>query len=157
MNLRNVMNMVIGPALRDAEMHSDDACRLVLETGLVESGYREIAQQPNGGPALGFWQMEGPTHDDIWKNYLQYRPELAKRIIWASSLDMPANSAPSSVLLVYHLRYAAIMCRVHYMRVPDALPTDLEGRAAYWKAFFNTAGGKGTVEKYIQTCRGIDL
>ena len=48
--------------------------------------------------------------------------------------------------LVRNLAYATAICRVRYARVPGALPAahDIDGLAAYWKAHYNTALGKGT-------------
>ena len=48
-----------------------------------------------------------------------------------------------------NLYYAVAMCRIHYYRVSEALPNDLEGMARYWKKYYNTELGKGTVEEFI--------
>ena len=40
---------------------------LKLGTGAIESNCGEFIKQING-PALGIWQMEPKTHDDIWLN-----------------------------------------------------------------------------------------
>ena len=36
--------------------------------------------------------------------------------------------------------------------MPEKLPNsyDIEGLAKYWKKYYNTEGGKGTVEKFIE-------
>ena len=45
---------------------------------------------------------------------------------------------------------AAGICRLHYFRVKAPLPAlyDVDGRAAYWKAHYNTPLGAGTVEEF---------
>ena len=52
-------------------------------------------------------------------------------------------------------RYAAAVCRVLYFRAPDPLPDagDLDGLAKYWKRFFNTRDGAGTVAEFVSDYR----
>jgi hypothetical protein len=116
----------------------------VLGTALVESK-AEYLQQIQG-PALGLWQMEPATHDDIWANYLKYQHSLG---ILVTQLTTGAALTEGALELVGNLYYGAAMCRVHYRRVAEALPheRDAPGMASYWKRFYNTAKGAGTVEK----------
>jgi len=46
-------------------------------------------------------------------------------------------------------QYAAAMARVQYMRVPESIPTDGKGIALYWKTYYNTKLGAGTVADFI--------
>ena len=124
----------------------DAAKELIFRTGLAESGYR-TRRQYGGGPARGFWQMEPATERDIWENYLAYRPEISRLVndlAGAAGRDLEGNDA-----------YACAMCRVHYMRVPAALPAagDMEGQAAYWKKHYNTDLGAGTAEHFLEAAR----
>jgi len=139
--------LVINPALDVLELNSQAARELLLGTAIQESGLRYL-KQLGGGPALGLFQMEPATHKDIWDNYLRYRGELTARISVLCRL-------PIEEMLVTNLLYAAAMCRVHYLRAPDPLPEagDLEGQAAYWKKWYNTAQGAGTVAHYISNWR----
>ena len=50
----------------------------LLGTARVESDLRHRRQI--GGPALGLFQMEPATHNDIWESYLKYRAQLAERV-----------------------------------------------------------------------------
>ena len=120
---------------------------LIWRTGLAESGYRTRVQY-GGGPARGYWQMEPATERDIWENYLAYRPKLAKKI---------KKFAGNDQSLERNDRYAAAMCRVHYMRVPDPLPLngDVEGQAHYWKRCYNSTAGKGTVEHFMEAADSV--
>jgi hypothetical protein len=137
--------LVVAPGLKAIKAWSPAAEELVLGTALQESRLKYIKQLGNG-PALGVFQMEPATHDDIWKNYLKYKPELA---VGASKLSHSVNSRS----LITDLLYAAAMCRIHYLRVPDALPAegDFEGQAAYWKDHYNTYLGAGTEEEYLES------
>ena len=69
---------VVEPGLSAIGLDSQAARELLLGTALQETGLRNIQQV--GGPALGYFQMEPATHDDIWENFLAYRPDLAARV-----------------------------------------------------------------------------
>ena len=45
---------------------------------------------------------------------------------------------------------AMIFCRLRYLRAQGAIPDTLVGRAEYWKKWYNTSAGKGTVAGYIK-------
>ncbi len=138
---------VVRPALPTLVLWSPDAEAIVLETFAQEShcGYwlDQADKYDKDGPAYGPGQMEKPTHDDIWKNYLLYQKDLAQAVKSLSILQDVEE-------LRWNLFYAAAMTRVHYRRVKSPLPNSIEGRAQYWKDHYNTAQGKGTVEEYLR-------
>tara|TARA_R110000782_G_C14819221_1_gene413884 strand:- start:31680 stop:32147 length:468 start_codon:yes stop_codon:yes gene_type:complete len=149
LNVKQLREYVIRPVLRELNAHSDAAELLLLGTAAQESRF-EYIHQLGGGPALGLWQMEPATHNDIVNNYLQYRPELAAAIFRASGCaGFAANN------LLKNLSYACAMARVHYLRVREALPADLDGQAAYWKLHYNTPLGKGLVHEYVQNFKKL--
>lgn len=138
-------DLIVIPALDVIGLNSASAVELLLGTAIQESDARYL-KQIGGGPALGLFQMEPATYDDIWENYLMHRPDLAKRV--SALTRYPSN--PNE--LVGNLWFAAAMCRVHYRRVPEPLPDagDVEGMAAYWKEHYNTHLGAGTEEEYVE-------
>ena len=146
MNVSQFKDLIITPTLEAIGMHSPEAVELLLGTAIQESRLEYIKQLPDG-PALGVYQMEPATHQDIWENYLEFRPEMADKI----KVFSLANGQSSNEM-VGNLFYATAMARVHYRRVPKPLPAvgDLEGQADYWKEFYNTFEGAGTVEEYIE-------
>lgn len=136
---------VIRPVLKDLGLHSEPAERLVLGTACQESECGRWLKQLGGGPAVGIFQMEPATHDDLFLNFLKHRTALREKVWRYVEPDHEdANE------MVGNLFYATAMCRVHYLRVPEPIPEDLNGQAKYWKRTYNTYKGKGTVEKYIQ-------
>lgn len=143
----HLRQFVIEPILKFLDMHSDAAVALVLNTAKVESDLTYLAQL-NNGPARGLWQMEPDTHNDIWENYLAYRDDLANDV---RSLAIGLKETPDPEQMCGNLFYACAMCRIHYMRVPHALPhvNDVEGQARYWKAHYNTELGAGTPDKFL--------
>lgn len=145
-NLPQFIEFVIQPTLAHLELGGRAAEELLLGTAIQESRVHYL-HQVGGGPAQGVFQMEPATHADIWQNYLAYKPDLAKKVNELSLLgpgDIPQMTG--------NMYYAAAMCRVHYRRVPKALPEagDLEAQADYWKEFYNTFLGAGTVDEYIE-------
>jgi hypothetical protein len=145
-NLENLREYVIRPALQYIELWSQAAENLVLGTALVESNAEYLHQVK--GPALGLWQMEPATHDDIHENFLKYRATLRELI---HELQTPSPITVGANELIGNLYYGAAMCRVQYWRSPMPLPNakDAQGMAELWKAAYNTEHGKGTVEKAL--------
>ncbi len=165
---------IIASALRHIGKYSAAAEQLVLGTAVAESllTYRRQIR----GPALGLFQMEPATHHDIYINYLRYpgRAELRRKVIGLLS-PMPegftnvqtesllsasvAESFAKAVVnqLIDNDRYAAAMCRIRYLRAPQALPAadDIKAMAQYWKDHYNTKAGKGTPEKFLRKWRAI--
>lgn len=137
---------IIGPALRWLGLYSPNAEALVLGTALQESNLRFL-RQLGGGPGLGLFQMEGKTHDDIWRNFLSYRRELAQK---TRELALSDAAIPQADELIWNLRYAAAMVRLHYFRVPEPLPEagDVAGLSQYWKRYYNTERGRGTPAEF---------
>jgi hypothetical protein len=138
---------VIRPALQAIELDSAAAEQLLLGTALQESDLRATVQD-GGGPALGYFQMEPNTHNDIWTNYLAFHADLAGKV---RSLAGVAAGAPNARILVTNHRYAAAMTRVHYLRVSAPLPAagDVMAMADYWKDHYNTSGGAGSAEQFV--------
>jgi hypothetical protein len=109
--------------------------------------------------------MEPATHDDIWLNYLKFR-----RFLWQSvaaeavSGATPCRYEPNEIAeadgpewwpdadeMAWNLRYAALMARVHYLRVPKPLPKvgDVEAMARYWDTHYNRNPNAGTPEEFV--------
>ena len=91
---------------------------------------------------MGICQMEPLTHNDIWDHFLGYKPGLSK-LVSNISVEQSADE------LRWNLKYAIAMCRIHYLRVPAAIPFGLQAHAAYWKKYYNTPLGAGTEDEYI--------
>ena len=142
---KQTLHNAIIPALKLIGLNSPAAQELVLGTGVQESGliYR---RQLFNGPARGLWQMEPTTFWDLWRGFVAKRPELK-----ASLLKILDGEDPSEDILETNDQFAAAMCRVHYRRIPKALPTagDIQGMAAYWKHYYNTYLGAGKPKEFV--------
>ena len=138
-------SMVIRPALTKINLWSRSAEELVLGTAIVESGLTYLKQHGEG-PALGLWQVEPATHEDLYTNYLHYRQDLGMALA-----ELRAAGASMDDNLAANLLYGVAVCRLIYYRRPEPFPEagDIEGQAAFWKQHYNTPFGAGTVSKYV--------
>lgn len=144
--IQTIHKNVVIPALTAINKYDEKGAMLVTETGMTESLYQHVRQVE--GIALSWWQIEPATHDDIWSNFLgaSNRQYLIDGILQLT--DRPGVAQELEV----NPFYAAAMCRIHYMRFKPPLPEvdDRIGRAEYWKKFYNTNLGKGSVAKYLE-------
>lgn len=134
-------------ALEPEIKYSIDAENLICGTGAQESAYGKYRKQING-PALGVYQMEPVTFNDIVNNFLAYKPALRAKIMRVSGVDK-FDSAD----LVNNDKLAICFCRLQYYRQSAPIPTDLNAQAAYYKQYYNTPKGKATVEQYLENYR----
>jgi hypothetical protein len=134
---------VLKDILTPVGLYSDSV--LVLETGTckIESNLGTYLYQI-GGPALGPYQMEPDTHDDIWINFLKYQPKYSDYV-----KTIAVNQNPNQ--LITNLTYSTLMCRFHYLRVKEPLPAanDAQGMANYHKKYYNTNMGKTDVNQSV--------
>ncbi|MBL4761294.1 MAG: hypothetical protein JKY93_01175 [Gammaproteobacteria bacterium] len=151
-NLSQIRRYIVIPTLHKLGLYSDAAERLVMATGMAESNFSYIDQVERGGDkhagtAFGFFQMEGATHNDLHRNFLKFKPELLQKL---SILRSPYPDG--AIQMQGNMNYAAAMCRIHYRRIKAPLPkaNDIEGLAHYWKKYYNTHLGAGTIDGFIQ-------
>lgn len=153
-SIADLRQYVIKPVLYQLGMWSQAAENLLVGTALHESNLQHLDQiTPGPGPAYGIYQMEKPTHDDIWINYLEYKGDLYDKVsdfaLSGAFHDIVnGKTIPSVAQLHGNMYYATVMCRIHYLRVPERLPAerDFVGMAVYWKRHYNTALGKGKID-----------
>ena len=136
--------LVIRPTVRRLGLWSPAAERLLLGTAITESGLRHLHQVR--GPARGLYQIEPATLRDLQANWLPRRSVLAEGL---RELASPHGALEDQ--LIWNLAYASAVARLIYCRRPEPLPRadDVAGLAAYWKAHFNTAAGKGAAADFI--------
>lgn len=155
-SLRNdLIRPVLKRLVNGGVPYSQVAENILMGTMAQESKLGLYARQLGNGPALGPFQMEPPTHDDIWKNFLAYHPRLANMIQGYSLAPRPYGSLdPAATELVWNWPYSVAMCRAHYFRFREPMPSDpddLIWLGEYWKKYYNTDAGSGTVEEFVKS------
>ena len=94
-----LQDCVIAPALDKIGLWSRSAEELVLGTTIIESGLTYIRQW-GGGPALGLWQVKPSTQNDLYTNFLNYRPEPGSALmeLRVPNLSMDGNLATNFLM-----------------------------------------------------------
>lgn len=148
---------IIRPALQSIGLWSASAEVLIYGTGMVESGYNHLVQigSPQGG-GLGFFQMEKSDYEDIYaflrhpKNVRLYNSVISCCYYCAFPMD--------SSVLVHNIKFAAVMCRLHYLRTSQAIPELADGGEAfaeYHKVYYNSLDGAASVTTNTKIFQGI--
>lgn len=165
-NYNQFREFVVVPTLKYLDpviSYSEEAVDLLMMTAAHESKGGTYLKQIKG-PALGVYQMEPATHYDIYKNYLRFNPKIKSLLE-----DFTINAGiilQEGEDMVFNLAYATAMARVHYYRVPKALPKRdvitewvtpemreddyLRELAEYAKKHYNTYLGKAEPEDYYK-------
>ena len=147
MNSKQLRIELVRPVLNFLGLWSKDAEDLIMGTIYQESGCGEYLRQIGCSGdigAFGICQMELATHKDIWENFLKYNSKLADKV-----LSLKILSLTDAENLKWNLAYDVAMARIHYYRIKEAIPSGTHAQAQYWKRFYNTINGAGTVEEYL--------
>lgn len=99
------------------------------------------------GPALGVFQVEPATLDDLLNNYIKSAKRF-NRLMQAVSLP----GAEPREQIIFDLRYAAVISRLYYFRVKEPLPAETTFASLwhYYKTYYNTAAGKATERDFAR-------
>lgn len=118
------------------------AYNLLIETAGAETA-RGIVLDNTIHAGMGITQIDKIPFQDI-KDRCRESDKTAVRIFFGIDIDLVEWE---------HLRYnpllALIFTRLKYKKIPQVIPNDIEQRAKYWKHFYNTEEGKGTVDHYL--------
>ena len=114
--MEDAIRELIRDTLNRLGLYSKDAEYLIWRTGVAESGYRALAQ--TSGPAIGFWQCEPDTVEDIWVNYVVYREKYKKPLL---TLGFDPNDITYSVMGNLNVQIA--LCRFKYYRDKQKIPS----------------------------------
>ncbi len=143
-DIKQFHDLILVPTLNAIGMYSKEACQLIIGTGCQESQFKFIHQE--GGPALGFFQCEYPTYRSIITDTFIYDINLKHRFLAVLGFEL----VPEFNSLVWNLKLACLVCRLHYHRFQTPIPIDLKEQAAYYKKYYNTILGDATTDEYIE-------
>ncbi|HMX99609.1 MAG TPA: hypothetical protein PKL69_09125 [Agitococcus sp.] len=144
---KQLRELIIKPSLDLLQMYSAEAEELLVFTCACESLGGTYLKQIKG-PALGIYQMEPATYTDIWQNYIKNHGMVVNLL----TLNFACHNMPLPERMIYDLRFATAMARLHYRRRKEPLPkaTDIDGIWEYYKKFYNTHLGKAEKESSIK-------
>ncbi len=136
-----VCRYIVTEALQWYELpDSESAIRLLCMIAAHESGDFHYIKQVKG-PALGIFQMEPATYDDV-VTYIKHNQ---------SRFDMLAHDLPKPAeYMAFNPRFGAAVCRTYLLRIPEPLPEsdDIDGLANYAKDHWNTYLGAAKWQDY---------
>ena len=132
---KNQFENLIRRVLTEFDMCSDSAVNLLLGTAAQESHFGTYIRQVRG-PAVGVFQMEPDTFNWLRDKYLVKFTQLEQFKCEDLEWDLSA---------------AIIFARLRYRAIPKSLPPadDIRALAEYWKKYYNTIHGAGTVAEFI--------
>jgi hypothetical protein len=147
---KQLRTLVIRPAINAIGLWSADAEELLMLTAATETHLgnfiRQVDMKDDKG-AFGIFQMEKGAYEWIWANRITPTASLKAAIRLFCGYD----GKPPIQRLMTDLALAAIMTRLYYCNITPAIPnaSNIHELADYWKHWYNTELGKGTVEKAI--------
>lgn len=121
---------------------NDVAHLLLFETAKAETGLGSIEDKTIGA-GIGICQFDKFPFNDLKKRSLTFKDKILKDL----GVDI-------SLVEWEHLRYnsflSLLFCRLLYKPFSEEIPKDKTSRAGYWKRYYNTVAGKGTIEHYLK-------
>lgn len=125
--------------------HGNNNCasNLLLETAAQETHCGLFRDPTPNGAGRGLFQCDPIAFKDV---QMRARQDDVLAVVKEFNFDL--RYLPHASLDVSPLA-AAVFARLHYKRRTEEIPSKLEGRAVYWKQFYNTKAGDGRVEQYI--------
>lgn len=148
-NVDQFRKLIVRPALESLVMFSESASELLVFTCANESDGGTYLHQIHG-PALGIYQMEPKTYNDIWQNYINKNLTLKLQLL--HNFDAPVM--PSEDRMVYDLKFATAMARIFYARISESLPSpNVDDMWNYYKRHYNTYSGKADYTSAVKAYR----
>jgi len=130
-------------------LNSVAARKLILATAAQESHCGDYFKQIKG-PAMGIFQVEPATEEDLFTNFLDGREDFLEVIM---SFQSEAGAEDNDLISALgNTFYQAAITRAQYYRFPAALPeaNDFEGTWEYYKKYWNTDLGAATKEEFTR-------
>jgi hypothetical protein len=127
---------------------SRSAEALVGGTAATESRFTRL-RAPSSGKGRGIYCCTPETHQDIHENFLADHPALREKVRrllspHAAPFDQLAGNWP----------YATAICRVHYWRVEESLPSDpldYQAMASYWHRHYRNGSENDFITAFMKT------
>lgn len=160
MKSQQLLDYIIKPTLRymGGNYDSKNARMLLLATAAIESKCGYWVKQVDG-PALGIWQMETETHDDIWRECDAIRDGVFFYKL-KGLVPLPrSGQMPEYYDLIKIPMYACAMARLKFSMDIEPLPAHDDQYAIYeyYKRIYNTHKGVSTFEKFKGAWESCDL
>lgn len=128
---------------------SNNVKMIMLETAAQETHLGTLRDPTPYGAGTGIGQADELPFYDMMRRTRARHVETIQEAFGIEMYDVEWRELECSPLLSF------LTMRLHYKLIPDLIPGTVEARAAYWKRFYNTFAGKGTVEDYIKNAKRV--
>lgn len=144
LNPRDVRKL-IQTTLTPMNLYSANAEEIMMATCAQESLMGTYRIQEPSHIAKGIFQEEDSDFNDMFVNYINYKPGLLKQVT-----ALFKQQPPTCMELVTNDKAAVAICRIHYLRCVGPLPdkSDINGIWTYYKKYYNGPGA-ATFDQFI--------
>ena len=120
--------------------NKDNLYKMLLETAIVETNAGRAAMDTNRDYGRSIMQLDKVGYDEA----LRIRQKKGDK-----NFEYEVYKGYMSDELQKNPRFAMYLARMFYLGKSEPIPSTLENRALYWKRYYNTLLGAGSVEKYL--------
>lgn len=120
--------------------NKDNLYKMLLETAVVETNAGRAAMDTNRNYGRSIMQFDKVGYDEA----IRMRQKKGDR-----DFQYEVNKGYMSDELQKNPRFAMYLARMFYLGKSEPIPSTLENRALYWKRYYNTLLGAGSIEKYL--------
>lgn len=149
MDVRQFRELVVRPTIRALDLWSENAEELLVATACHESaGLRYIKQVR--GPALSFYQIEPATARDVIERWLPKQHSTLRERVQIISEFRPGDLIEPR--LMCDMRFATVVARLFYWRVPAELPPadDVPAMAIFWGKYYQTKNDPIKIAQFVR-------
>lgn len=122
----------------------DNARKLLLETAAAETALGEAVDH-SWWTGIGLMQFDKIGFDDVIQ---RTSPGVKEKVLACFGIDIDRAEHTD---LRWSPLLSLVFARLKYRLIPDAIPDTVDGRARYWKKWYNSEIGAGTPEHYINS------
>lgn len=148
---RGYIDFVINTVCLYLGTGKENAKKMLKETCAVETQLGTFEDRHPDKLGVGAYQFDQIALDDLKKETDTRHKRKVKRL-WGYDIDTIALKDLADDFLL-----ATICCRLKYLRIPQAIPDNYLNRGVYWKKYYNTSKGKGTIEHYYESVEYFHL
>ena len=140
-HLKEIIDDVVNVLGNGKNNTADD---LLWETAAAETDLGDAIDN-TWSTGVGLFQFDPVAFNDVKERTPKHIKDLIREH-WGIDLDRATiNDLRWSPLV------STIFARLKYRLIPEEIPTTIEERAEYWKKYYNSQLGAGTVEHYIRS------